>query len=231
MSCVAGDVSGAGVGEPWPVRLIPTWLRHYDRAWLPADVSAGLTVWALMVPQALAYAGIAGVPVQNGLYVMPLAVVGYLLLGSSRHLYVGPSATVATLSASTVALIASASTGSAEYIALTVALTLMVGVLYVAGGLARMGFIARFFARPVLDGFIVGLGLYIAIGQLPKVVGLAKPAGDTLAVFVRTLTNVGDWELSTVIVGAIGLAALFALARFAPKLPGVIIVVAVAVLA
>ena len=72
-----------------------------------------------MVPQALRYAGIAGVPVQNGLYAMPLAVVGYALLGSSRHLYVGPSATVATLSASTVALVATASTGSAEYIALT----------------------------------------------------------------------------------------------------------------
>jgi SulP family sulfate permease len=97
------------------VRLIPPWLRRYDREWLPADAMAGLTIWALMVPQAMAYAGIAGVPVQNGLYVMPLAVVGYALLGSSRHLFVGPSATVATLSASTVALVATASTGSGEY--------------------------------------------------------------------------------------------------------------------
>src|SRR4051794_34140549 len=158
------------------MRLVPTWLRSYDRAWLPVDVMAGLTVWALMVPQALAYAGIAGVPVQNGLYVMPLAVVGYALLGSSRHLFVGPSATVATLSASTVAVVATASTGSGEYVALTCALTLMVGVLYVAGGLARMGFVAHFFARPVLEGFIVGLGIYIAIGQLPAVVGIEKPS-------------------------------------------------------
>ena len=164
---------------------LPAWLRGYDRAWLPVDVMAGLTIWALMVPQALAYAGIAGVPVQNGLYVMPLAAVGYALLGSSRHLFVGPSATVATLSASTVAVVATASTGSAEYIALTAALTLMVGVIYIAGGLARMGFVARFFARPVLEGFIVGLGLYIAIGQLPKVVGIAKPSGDTLPVLVQ----------------------------------------------
>jgi len=141
------------------MRLVPTWLRSYDRTWLPVDVTAGLTVWAVMVPQALAYAGIAGVPVQNGLYVMPLAVVGYLLLGSSRHLYVGPSATVATLSASTVALVATASTDSADYIALTFALTLMVGVIYIAGGLARMGFVSRFFARPVLEGFIVGLAV------------------------------------------------------------------------
>src|SRR6478736_4406345 len=179
----------------------------------------------------MAYAGIAGVPVQNGLYVMPLAVVGYLLLGSSRHLFVGPSATVATLSASSVAVVATASTGSAEYVALTCALTLMVGVIYIAGGLARMGFVSRFFARPVLEGFIVGLGLYIAIGQLPKVVGIEKPSGDTLAVLVRTFGHVGSWEWSTVAVGAIGLIALFALSRFAPKLPGVIIVVFVAVLA
>ncbi|MDA0159280.1 sulfate permease [Solirubrobacter ginsenosidimutans] len=213
------------------MRWLPEWARGYDRAWLPVDVMAGLTIWALMVPQALAYAGIAGVPVQNGLYVMPLAAVGYALLGSSIRLFVGPSAGVATLSASTVAVVGSASTGSAEYIALTVALTLMVGVLYIAGGLARMGFVSRFFARPVLDGFIVGLGLYIAIGQLPKVVGIAKPSGDTLAVFVRTVTDIGSWEASTVAVGVIALLSLFALARFTPKLPGVIIVVAVAVLA
>ena len=107
----------------------------------------------------------------------------------------------------------------------------MVGVIYVAGGLARMGFVARFFARPVLEGFIVGLGLYIAIGQLPKVVGIEKPSGDTLSVLVNTIADVGSWEWSTVAVGVAGLVALFALARFAPKLPGVIIVVVLAVLA
>src|SRR4051794_28060048 len=213
------------------MRFVPAWLRSYDRSWLPVDVMAGLTVWALMVPQALAYAGIAGVPVQNGLYVMPLAVVGYVLLGSSRHLYVGPSATVATMSASTVAVVATASTTSADYLALTVALTLMVGVIYIAGGLARMGFVARFFARPVLEGFIVGLGLYIAIGQLPAVVGIAKPTGNTLSVLWNTTTDVGSWEWATVAVGVAGLAALFALARYAPKLPGVIIVVVLAELA
>ena len=143
----------------------------------------------------------------------------------------GPSATVATLSGSTVAVVATASTGSGEYVALTCALTLMVGVIYVAGGFARMGFVSRFSARPVLEGFIVGLGLYIAIGQLPKVVGIEKPSGDTLAVLAKTIADVGSWQWTTVAVGVAGLLALFALARFAPKLPGVIIVVALAVLA
>ena len=162
---------------------------------------AGLTIWALMVPQPMAYAGIARVPVQNRLYVMRLAVVGYALLGISRHLFVGPSATVATLSASSVALVAAASTGSGEYVALTCPLTLMVGVIYVAGGLARMGFVARSLARPVLEGFIVGFGLYIAIGQLPNVVGIEKPSGNTLAVLVNTIADVGSWEWTTVAVG------------------------------
>jgi high affinity sulfate transporter 1 len=135
------------------------------------------------------------------------------------------------LSASSVAVVATASTGSGEYIALTCALTLMVGVIYIAGGLARMGFVARFFARPVLEGFIVGLGLYIAIGQLPKVVGIEKPSGNTLSVLVNTIADVGSWDWTTVAVGVAGLAALFALARFAPKLPGVIIVVVLAELA
>jgi SulP family sulfate permease len=213
------------------MRLIPTWLHGYDRSWLPADAMAGLTIWALMVPQAMAYAGIAGVPVQNGLYVMPLAVVGYALFGSSRHLFVGPSATVATLSASAVAVVATASTGSGAYVALTCAVTLMVGVIYIAGGLARMGFIAHFFARPVLEGFIVGLGLYIAIGQLPAVVGIEKSSGNTLSVLWNTIADLGSWDWTTVAVGVAGLVALFALARFAPKLPGVIIVVVLAELA
>ena len=102
----------------------------------------------------------------------------------------------------------------------------MVGVIYIAGGLARMGFVARFFARPVLEGFIVGLGLYIAIGQLPKVVGIKKPSGDTLSVLWNTIADVGSWQWTTVAVGIVALVALFAFARFAPKLPGVIIVVA-----
>ena len=127
-----------------------------------------------------------------------------------------------------MAVVATASTGSGEYVALTCALTLMVGVIYVAGGLARMGFVARFFARPVLEGFIVGLGLYIAIGQLPKVVGIEKPSGNTLSVLANTIADVGSWEWTTVAVGVAGLVALFALARFAPKLPGVIIVVVLA---
>jgi SulP family sulfate permease len=213
-------------------RYIPllTWLPGYDRGLLSRDVVAGITVWALAVPESMAYAGIAGVPVQYGLYAIPLALVGYVVFGSCRQLFVGPSATVASISAVVVGGAAAGSGDASRLVALSAALALTVGVLYVALGLLRMGFVARFFAKPVLAGFIVGLGLYIAVGQFPKLVGVHKPEGNTVQIFFRTLREIGSWHTTTVIVGALALAALFALARFAPRLPGALIVAAAAIL-
>ena len=209
---------------------IATWLPRYDRTWLPLDVIAGLTVWALVVPESLAYAGIAGVPVQYGLYAVPLAVLGYLVFGSSRQLFVGPSATVASISAVSVGVVA-AGNANANVIVLTAALSLLVGLLYLIGGFARLGFIARFFAKPVLDGFIVGLGIYIAVGQLHKLVGIPSPSGDTVAVFVRDILAFPTWQPWTVAVGVLSLAALFAMARFTPRVPGALVVVVLSILA
>jgi high affinity sulfate transporter 1 len=199
------------------------WLRGYQRSWLVPDVIAGLTVWALLVPEAMAYATVAGVPVQFGLYAVPLAVIGYALFGSSRQLFVGPSSTVAVLAASTVAPLAA--TGSDDYVVLIAVLSLMVGVLYVALGLLRCGFIARFFAKPVLDGFIAGLGIFIAVGQLHKVVGLPSHDGDTLRKFWDVVRHVGDWNWTTVAVGFGALALLFGLERISKRIPGAIVVV------
>jgi sulfate permease, SulP family len=206
------------------------WLPGYDRGLLTRDVVAGITVWALAVPESMAYAGIAGVPVQYGLYAIPLALLGYVVFGSCRQLFVGPSATVASISAVVVGGAAAGSTDAGKLVALSAALALTVGVLYVVLGLLRMGFVARFFAKPVLAGFIVGLGLYIAVGQFPKLVGAEKPDGNTVQIFFRTLREIGSWHTATVIVGALALAALFALARFAPRLPGALIVAAAAIL-
>jgi SulP family sulfate permease len=206
------------------------WLPGYDRGLLTRDVVAGITVWALAVPESMAYAGIAGVPVQYGLYAIPLALLGYVVFGSCRQLFVGPSATVASISAVVVGGAAAGSTDAGKLVALSAALALTVGVLYIVLGLLRMGFVARFFAKPVLAGFIVGLGLYIAVGQFPKLVGVHKPEGNTVQIFFRTLREIGSWHTDTVIVGALALAALFALARFAPRLPGALIVAAAAIL-
>ena len=190
-------------------KMVPAvgWLRNYRSEWFGADLIAGLVVWALIVPESMAYAGIAGVPVQFGLYSVPLAVVAYMLLGTSRQLFVGPSSTVAVLAASTVAPLAAS--GSDQYIALMALLSLVVGVLYVVFGLLRMGFIARFFAKPVLDGFIVGLGIFIAVGQLHKIVGVSQGSGDTVRQFAHVFAEFGSWNWPTVAVGVSALVILF----------------------
>ena len=228
MSASAADATAAGLSRFVP---ITAWLPRYDRSWLRWDVVAGLTVWALVVPESIAYAVIAGVPVEYGLYAVPLALLGYVVFGGCRQLFVGPSATVASVSAVALGDAAGSSPSASQAVVLSAALALMVGVIYVLLGLARMGFVARFFAKPVLDGFIVGLGLFIAVGQLPHLVGIEKPEGNTVHIFVTTLRDIGSWEWTTVAVGIVSLAALFAFARFAPKAPGALIVVAASIIA
>ncbi|WP_238445702.1 SulP family inorganic anion transporter [Salsipaludibacter albus] len=207
-------------------RVVPMvgWLRTYDRSWLTGDLVAGLTVWALVVPESMAYAGVAGVPVQYGLYAVILAVVGYAVFGSSPRLFVGPSSTVAALSAVVVGSVVSG--GGDDFVALSAALAVLVGVLYVLAGLLRLGFVANFFAKPVLDGFIAGLGLYIAVGQLPKLVGIESPDGNTVLKAVRTVAEIGDWSVLAAVVGVAALVLLFGLERFAPRLPGALLVAA-----
>ena len=214
-------------------RYVPVldWLPRYDRAFVTRDVIAGLTVWALVVPESMAYASIAGVPVQYGLYAVPLALIGYVIFGACPELFVGPSATVASISATVVAAASTGTQTAANFIALSAILALLVGVMYVLLGIARMGFVARFFAKPVLDGFIIGLGLYIAVGQLPKLVGIEKPSGDTVQIFVDTIREIGSWDWLTVLVGVLSLGALFGFARFVPKAPGALIVAGVAIIA
>ena len=130
---------GMGATKSGVARSIPMlgWLPGYRRAWLRADVIAGLTVWALIVPESMAYAGVAGVPVQYGLYAVPLAVVAYAVFGTSRQLFVGPSSTVAALSAATVAPLVASS--GANPVALTAALAFVVGVVYLALGAPSYG--------------------------------------------------------------------------------------------
>jgi high affinity sulfate transporter 1 len=199
------------------------WLPGYQRSDIGRDAVGGLTVWALVVPESMAYASIAGVPVQFGLYSVPLAVLGYFLFASSRRLFVGPSATVAALTASAVAPVAAAGTDS--YIALVGALALMVGVMYIVLGLLRMGFIARLFARPVLDGFMVGLGVYIAVGQLNKLFGVEKADGNTVQQFIGVFQERVEWDPATMAVAAVALLILFGGERLMPKVPGALVAV------
>ena len=208
---------------------ITAWLPAYEKKWLAGDIAAGLTVWALLVPEALAYAGIAGVPVQYGLYAAPFALLAYAVFGSSRHMVFGPSAEGAAVSAAAVTPLA-ASGGQERYLALTITLALMVGAIMIVLGLARMGFLAKFFAAPVLDGFIVGAAIFIAVGQLGKIFGISAEGDNTFSKFADVFRQAGAWSWTTLAVGAGCLLLLFLLHRFVPKLPAALTILVLAII-
>lgn len=204
--------------------------------WLPAwrsnarrDVVAALAVWAVLVPQSMAYATLAGVPPVYGLYAAIVGLVLYGLLGTSRELNVGPSSSVAVMAAATVAPLAA---GDGEtYVALTAALSLATGLVLVAGGLSRLGFVAEFLARPVLAGYFIGLALTIVVTQLPGLLGIPAGSGGFFERCWDLLSNASDVSWWTAAVGLASLALVLVLARLVPRVPGALIAVLAGVLA
>ena len=210
--------------------LIPIleWFPNYDRSWLRWDVIAALTVWALLVPEAMAYAGIAGMPPQTGLYTAPLALIGYAIFGTSRHLNVGPSSTVAILSFAIIGGMAIA--GRPEFIALTTGLALMSGALLILAGLFKLGVLADFLSKPVLGGFIIGLAITIAFGQVGKLLGYDVEAGGFFREVLLFVLEVNRIHIPTLIVGVSSLAALFLMHKYTPKIPAAITVLILAII-
>jgi sulfate permease, SulP family len=200
-----------------------TSLRGYDTGWLRGDVVAGLTVWAVLVPEALAYASIAGVSPVVGLYAAPGALLLYAAFGSSRHLVVGPMSATAALSAAAVADVATP--GSAGFVAHTTALAVATGLIALVAGLLRLGFLASFISEPVLKGFIIGLALTIVAGQLPDLFGVEGGGGDFFEKLGHLLSNLDQTSLTTLAVGLASLALVLGLRRFAPAVPGSLVAV------
>jgi len=209
---------------------IVDWLPKYQKTWLRGDVIAAFTLWALLVPEAMAYAGIAGMPPETGLYAAPLALLAYAIFGTSKHLDVGPSSAVAALSFSAVVGVG-AVVGSAEFILLTIALALMVGVFMIIGGLLKLGVLADFLSRPVLDGFVVGVAISIAVGQLDKILGFEPEGYDFVPEVLQFITHLNQIHIATFVIGMISLALLFILHKYAPKLPAPLIVLFLAIIA
>ena len=194
---------------------------------LRGDLVAGLTVWAVLVPEALAYATIAGVSPVVGLYAAPGALIIYAALGSSRHLVTGPMAATAALSAATVGELAKANTDA--FTQLTIALALCVGAAAVLAGLLRLGFLASFISEPVLKGFIVGLALTIIVGQVPKMFGVEGSDGDFFEKLVGFLGDLGSADALTLAVGLGTLVLVLGLRRVAPAVPGSLVAVALGI--
>ena len=207
--------------------VVPSWLRGYDRAWLRPDVIAGAVIWSVVTPQAVAYAQIAGLPPEAGLVAAPAAMLGYALLGSSRTLVV--SATTATSALSAAAVGPLADGDAARFAALSAALALVSAAVLVAAGLARFGGIADLVSKPVVTGFLFGLGLLITVGQLPSLLGVPPGEGDFFPQVADLIGELGDAHGPTVAVGAASVAALVAFKRLAPRLPGTLIVLAGAI--
>jgi sulfate permease, SulP family len=210
-------------GSP-PVTLpVYTWVRGYDRSWFRGDLIAGLTVWAVLVPEALAYATIAGVSPVVGLYAAPGALLLYAAFGSSRHLVVGPMAATAALSAAAVGDLAAQN--SVLFVQLTITMALTVGIAALVAGLLRLGFLASFISEPVMKGFIIGLALTIMVGQLPKLFGVEKGKGNFFEQLRHLLDELGSTSGLTLVVGILALVVVFGLKRFAPVVPGSLVVV------
>ena len=208
--------------------LFPS-LRGYRRPGLRGDLLSGLTVWAVLVPEALAYASIAGVSPVVGLYAAPGALILYAAFGSSRQLVVGPMAATAALSAATVAALVPV--GSGRFAALTAGLAIATGLAALVAGLLRLGFLASFISEPVLKGFIVGLALTIIIGQVPKLLGIKKGSGDFFEQLWHVITHLGDTHGLTLLVGALSFVVIVGLRRFAPAVPGSLVAVLLGIVA
>jgi anti-anti-sigma factor len=184
---------------------------------------------AVLVPEALAYATIAGVSPVVGLYAAPGALLLYAAFGSSRHLVTGPMAATAALSAAAVADLATA--GSDDFLQLTITLALVTGILALLAGVFRLGFLASFISEPVLKGFIIGLALTIIVGQVPKLLGIEKTEGDFFEQLWDLLGNLGDTSGLTLLVGGLSLVLVVGLKEVAPVVPGSLVAVLAGILA
>ena len=204
------------------MRLVPGWLQGYERAWVVPDVLAGLVVWSVVVPQAVAYAQLAGLPPEAGLLAAPGALLGYALLGTSRSLVVGATTATAALSANAVGPLAHGD--GKRFAALSAALALVAAAVFVAAGLLRVGGVFDLISPPVMTGFLFGLGLSIAAGQLPKLLGVDERDGHFFTKLWRIGGELGDAHGRTVAVGLACVAALLVLRRWTPGLPGTLIV-------
>ncbi|WP_440008961.1 SulP family inorganic anion transporter [Halomicrococcus sp. SG-WS-1] len=199
------------------------WLPQYDMAWLRLDIVAGITVAAAVIPEGLAYASLANLPPQTGLYAGLMAVGVYLFLGTSRQVIVGPTSALAILLASGVGSVAAGNVAS--YSSLVVVTTLLVGVVAVIAWTFRLGFLVHFISETVLTGFSAGAALYIMSTQLGKLFGIEGASGPFYQRIWYTISHLGETNPETLTVGIAGITLLILGERLLPRAPNALIVV------
>jgi SulP family sulfate permease len=214
-------------------------IRPYRRGWLQADIVAGITLAALAIPEVMGYTKIAGMPVITGLYTILIPIAAFAVLGSSRHLVVGAdSATAAIMFAGIASLgISGLQPATPQWVALAGLSALLAGGLLLLARVARLGFLADFLSRTVLVGFLTGVGIQVAIGQLGGMLGIAKQtsgvpffSGDLIG-FFKTLGHIGQASWQTALVSALVLAVLIVFGRWIRAIPGGLVAVVGAIVA
>ena len=206
------------------------WLRGYRRDWLLPDALAGLTTAAVVVPKAMAYATIAGLPVEVGLYTALVPMVVYAVLGTSRPLSVSTTTTIAILASAQLAAAAPAG-DPAALLAAGATLALLVGAILALASVLRLGFVANFISEPVLTGFKSGIGLVIVVDQIPKLLGIHIERGTFFQNVAATVQALPSTSTTTLLVATATLAAIFCLERFAPRVPAPLLAVAAGIAA
>ncbi len=212
-------------------RYVPAadWLPRYQLGDLRYDAIAGATIWGLLVPEMIAYAGLAGLPPQAGLYTLLVTLAAYAIFGTSRHVVAAGTSAAAVLLASTVIALHPAT--SPDYLVDAAAMVLFCGGLFLLAGLFRLGFVAQFLSKPVIEGFVFGLAIFVTVKQLPKLFGIASSDGNTIAQLSHLVGHLDETHGLTLLVGAAALAILFAGERWFPRVPGglVVLVLGIAV--
>src|SRR4051812_112993 len=209
-------------------RILPIieWIPGYRREWLLPDALAGVALWAVMVPEGMAYAGIVGVPPIMGLYTIVPALEAYALFGTSRQLVVGPDTATGLISALTVGAVAAH--GTAEFNSLTSTLAVLIGILFLLFGIARMGWVASFIPTPVMRGFIEGLVYVTIIGQVPHLLGISGAPGNFFAKLWHVLQHLAEVSAVPALTGILCLTAMLLLRHLAPAVPAALIVMSMA---
>src|SRR5262247_3300193 len=207
-------------------RFLPIlgWIPAYRHEWLLPDLFAGLALWAVMVPEGMAYAGIVGVPPIMGLYTIVPALLAYALLGTSRQLVVGPDTATGLISAVTVGAVATQ--GTAEFNTLTSTLAVLIGLFFFSFGIMRMGWVASFIPTPVMRGFIEGLVYVTIIGQVPHLLGISGASGNFFTKLWHILQHLQDVSLAPALTGILCLTAMLLFRYLAPSIPAALVVLA-----
>ncbi len=206
--------------------------KDYKKEWLSKDILAGLSVAAIALPVGIAYAGLAGLPPETGLYSSILPVAAYALFGTSKQLIIGPDSATCMLVAS--ALITVSAAGSPEYMAVSTLLTVLVGLLCIAAGMLKLGSLANFLSKPILNGYLNGLAISIIAGQLGKLFGFKLEVSGFFRTMINFFSNLGETHITTLIIGVVTFVFLRIFKRYFRKVPapmiaviaGIIVVVA-----